>query len=111
LDTVRGYGLLSAGNEVATVRFIRGSERDVPDTMTVVLHPKFRSDCDIDLALRRAIFRAADQRVKALAIIPGKGSGTLKRRVLARLNHPHLRKLYRVLQVDPTNDGCVLLRF
>jgi hypothetical protein len=79
--------------------------------MTLVLHPRFRSDFDIDLALRRAIFRAVDQRAKALAIIPGEESESLRRRVIARLNRPHLRKLYRGVQLDHANDGHVLVRF
>jgi hypothetical protein len=83
----------------------------MPDTLTVDLHPVFRSDRDIDNALRTAIFRAAHDRVKVLEIIPGKGSGTLKRRVLARLNQPHLKKLYRSVEADPANGGRVLVRF
>ena len=35
--------------------------------------------------MRSAIFRAVAQKVALLEIIPGKGSGTLKRRVLAKL--------------------------
>jgi DNA-nicking Smr family endonuclease len=83
----------------------------MPETMTLDLHPVFRSDRDIDNALRSAIFRAVAQKVAVLEIIPGKGSGTLKRRVLAKLAQPHLKKLYRRVQADSTNAGRILVHF
>ena len=33
------------------------------------------------------------------------------RRVLATLNQPHLKKLYRSVETDASNDGRVLVRF
>jgi dsDNA-specific endonuclease/ATPase MutS2 len=81
------------------------------DTLTVDLHPVFRNDRDIDNAVRAAIFRAAREKLKVVEIIPGKGSGKLKRRVLATLNQPHLKKLYRSVETDASNDGRVLVRF
>jgi len=86
-------------------------EDALPDTLIVDLHPHFRNDRDIDNAVRAAVFRAARENVKIVEIIPGKGSGKLKRRVLATLNQPHLRKLYRSVETDSTNDGRVLVRF
>jgi dsDNA-specific endonuclease/ATPase MutS2 len=83
----------------------------LPDTLTVDLHPFFRNDREIDNAVRAAIFRAAREKVKVVEIIPGKGSGKLKRRILATLNQPHLKKLYRSVEADPSNDGRVLVRF
>jgi hypothetical protein len=63
----------------------------VPDKLTVDLHPVFRSDQDIALAVR------------------GKGSGKLKGRVLAMLKQPHVKKLYRRVEMAPGNDGMVLV--
>jgi Smr domain len=83
----------------------------VPASMTVDLHPVFRSDRDIDSAVRSAIFRAVAQNVALLEIIPGKGSGTLKRRVLAKLAQPHLRRFYRRVETDSTNKGRILVHF
>lgn len=83
----------------------------MPDTLTVDLHPVFRNDRDIDKAVRDAVFRGAQQNYKAVEIITGKGSGQLKRRILATLNAPHLKKLYRSVEADPGNDGRVLIRF
>jgi DNA-nicking Smr family endonuclease len=86
-------------------------EATVPETLTVDLHPVFRSDRDIDSAVRSAIFRAVAHKVALLEIIPGKGSGTLKRRVLANLAQPHLRKFYRRVEADSTNEGRILVHF
>lgn len=83
----------------------------MPDILTVDLHPIFRSDRDIDAAVRTAIFRAAREKVEVVEIITGKGSGKLKKRVLATLNQPHLKKLYRRVETDKDNDGRVLVRF
>jgi DNA-nicking Smr family endonuclease len=83
----------------------------LPEILTVDLHGIFRSDRDIDKAVRAAVFRAVQEKVKVVEIIPGKGSGKLKRRVLAMLNQPHLRKLYRSVEADASNDGRVLVHF
>ena len=81
----------------------------MPDKLTVDLHPVFRSDQDIALAVRNALFRAAAQKVPLLEIITGKGSGKLKSRVLAMLKQPHVKKLYRRVEIAPGNDGMVLV--
>jgi dsDNA-specific endonuclease/ATPase MutS2 len=83
----------------------------MPEMLTVDLHPVFRSDRDIDAAVRTAIFRAARERIKVVEIIHGKGAGKLRKRVLAMLNQPQIRKLYRRLEFDPANDGRVLVHF
>jgi DNA-nicking Smr family endonuclease len=83
----------------------------VPDILTVDLHPHFRRDRDIDNAVRSAVFRAVAQKVALLEIVTGKGSGTLKRRVLAKLAQSHLRKLYRRVEADPNNEGRILVHF
>ena len=75
------------------------------------LHGIFRSDRDIDRAVRAMIFRAVQEKVKVVEIIPGKGSGKLKHRVLAMLNQPHLKKFYRSVEADASNEGRVLVHF
>jgi DNA-nicking Smr family endonuclease len=81
------------------------------DKLTVDLHPVFRNDRDIDNAVRAAIFRAKRENIKLVEIIPGRGSGKLKHRVLAMLQQPHLKKLYRRVETDAGNDGRVLVHF
>lgn len=79
--------------------------------LTVDLHPVFRSDRDIDNAVRAAIFRANRENIAVVEFIPGRGSGKLRNRVLAMLKQPHLKKLYRSIETDAGNDGRVLVRF
>jgi dsDNA-specific endonuclease/ATPase MutS2 len=86
-------------------------EPGLPDKLTVDLHGVFRSDRDIDRAVRAVIFRAVQEKVKLVEIIPGKGTGKLKHRVLATLRQPHLKKFYRNVEVDPSNEGRVLVHF
>jgi dsDNA-specific endonuclease/ATPase MutS2 len=86
-------------------------EDALPEKLTVDLHPFFRNDRDIDNAVRNVIFRADRENVPLVEIIPGKGSGKLRNRVLAMLKQPHIKKLYRRVEVAPGNDGMVLVHF
>ncbi|MEE4542431.1 Smr/MutS family protein [Streptomyces sp. V4-01] len=79
--------------------------------ITLDLHPLFRNNRDIDLALREVVFRAARTGVGVVEIIPGKGTGQLKKRVLAFLAQKHIRKLYTRIETDATNTGRVLVHF
>src|ERR1700716_4355445 len=79
--------------------------------LTLDLHPIFRNNRDIDLALREVIFKAARTGVDVVEIIPGKGAGQLKRRVLAFLKQKHIKKLYTRVETDATNTGRVLVHF
>ncbi|MEV0057082.1 Smr/MutS family protein [Saccharopolyspora shandongensis] len=81
------------------------------DKITVDLHPFFRSDRDIDQAVRTVIFRAARERIPMAEIIVGKGKATLQNRVVKMLGAAHLKRLYRSVEVDPNNDGRVLVHF
>ena len=75
--------------------------------LTLDLHPIFRSDSDIDRAVRGILFEAVRTKAPLIEIIPGKGSGQLKRRVLALLGQKHLRKLYTRIETDATNAGRI----
>lgn len=81
------------------------------EKLSVDLHPIFRSDREIDRAVRNIVFRAVRERVPLAEIIVGKGNGKLQNRVLKMLRAPHLRKMCRSVQVDPGNEGRVLVRF
>jgi DNA-nicking Smr family endonuclease len=83
----------------------------VPTKITVDLHPLFRNDRAIDNAVRAAVFRAAGEQVEVVEIICGKGGGVLRKRVLAMLAQPHLRKLYRSAEAGSDNTGRILVRF
>lgn len=77
--------------------------------LTLDLHPIFRNNRDLDVALRQALFRAAATGVDVLQVIPGKGTGALRQRVLTTLAQTHLKKLYARVEVDPDNPGRILV--
>jgi DNA-nicking Smr family endonuclease len=79
--------------------------------ITVDLHPIFRSDRDIDRSLRTAIFQASRSAVDLVEIIPGKGSGKLKKRVLAFLAQAQIRRMYSHIETNPDNDGVIYVHF
>ena len=50
-------------------------------------------------------------RIALVEIIPGKGSGQLKKRVLRFLQQPHIKKLYHRIDKDSKNFGRIFVRF
>ena len=46
-----------------------------------------------------------------MEIIPGKGSGQLKKRVLRFLNQPEIRALYHRVEKDDKNFGRIFVHF
>ncbi|MFC4031282.1 Smr/MutS family protein [Streptomyces polygonati] len=89
----------------------RHGRSEAIELLTLDLHPIFRNNRDIDLALREFVFRASRTGVDVVEIIPGKGSGQLKKRVIAFLAQKHIRKLYVRMETDATNSGRVLVHF
>ncbi len=75
--------------------------------MIVDLHPIFRDDSAIYRTLRESLFKANATGVPVIEIIPGKGSGTLKKRVLAFLAQQHIKRLYARVEAGPSNTGRV----
>ncbi|WP_274038099.1 Smr/MutS family protein [Actinacidiphila cocklensis] len=73
------------------------------------MHPIFRNNRDIDVALRQTLFKAAATGVDVVQIIPGKGTGRLRQRVLAVLSQKHIKKLYARVETDPSNPGRILV--
>lgn len=54
---------------------------------------------------------AIDKKIELVEIIPGKGSGQLKKKVLRYLNQKHVRKLYHRVDKDSKNFGRIFVRF
>jgi dsDNA-specific endonuclease/ATPase MutS2 len=77
--------------------------------LTLDLHPIYRNNRDLDLALRQAILTATRTGEDIVEIIPGKGSGALLKRVHTFLAQAHIRKLYKRAETDPNNPGRVLV--
>jgi dsDNA-specific endonuclease/ATPase MutS2 len=75
------------------------------------LHDIFNKGYQIEAELRRVIDDAMAKRISLIEIIPGKGSGQLKKRVLRFLQQPDIKRLYHRVEKDSTNFGRVFVHF
>ena len=75
------------------------------------LHDVFNKGGIIDAELNRVIEEAICKKISLVEIIPGKGSGQLKNRVLRFLAQPDIKKLYHRLEKDDKNFGRVFVHF
>jgi dsDNA-specific endonuclease/ATPase MutS2 len=79
--------------------------------LTLDLHDVFNRGEEIDRALRAVIDEAIDKKVRLVEIIPGKGSGQLKKRVLRFLDQKDVRPLYHRVEKDSKNFGRIFVHF
>ena len=75
------------------------------------LHDIFNKSGSIDAALERTIRDAVEKRIALVEIIPGKGSGQLKKRVLRFLERPDIKPLYHRIEKDSKNHGRLFVHF
>lgn len=75
------------------------------------LHDIFNKGREIDSELRRVINDAVAKKIAIVEIIPGKGSGQLKKSVLRFLQQPDIKKLYHRIEKDDKNFGRVFVHF
>jgi DNA-nicking Smr family endonuclease len=75
------------------------------------LHDIFNKGLKIDTELNRVIVEATDKNITLVEIIPGKGSGQLKKHVLRFLAQPKIKRLYHRLEKDSKNHGRVFVHF
>jgi DNA-nicking Smr family endonuclease len=75
------------------------------------LHDIYNHGGEIDRALRAIIDEAVAKRAPLVEIIPGKGSGQLKKRVLRFLDRKDIKPLYHRVEKDSDNFGRVFVHF
>ncbi len=75
------------------------------------LHDIYNKGDLIDEALRAVIDEAVRTRASEVEIIPGKGSGQLKKRVLRFLDEKEIKALYHRVEKDSDNFGRVFVHF
>ena len=75
--------------------------------LTLDLHKIYNRGEKIEVALNEVIREAMDKRIKMVEIIPGKGSGQLKKRVLRFLNQKEIKSLYHRVEKDDKNFGRI----
>ena len=75
------------------------------------LHDIYNRGADIDQALREIIDEAVAKKATLVEIIPGKGSGQLKKHVLRYLDRKDVKALYHRVEKDSKNFGRLFIHF
>lgn len=73
--------------------------------ITLDLHDIFNKGRAIEDALSQTMRQAADKGIDVVEIIPGKGSGQLKKHVLRFLEQKEIKVLYKRVEKDDKNFG------
>ena len=79
--------------------------------LTLDLHDIYNKGYKIDAELNRIVHEAVEKKIKCVEIIPGKGSGQLKKKVLRFLNQAEIKKLYHRIDKDSKNFGRLFVHF
>lgn len=77
----------------------------------VDLHDIYNKGTHIEKELQKLMEDAVKKKITLVEIIPGKGSGQLKKTVLRFLNRPDIKKLYHRIDKDSKNFGRIFVRF
>jgi len=83
----------------------------MPPKLTLDLHDIYNRGADIDRALWAVMQEAVQKKAKVVEIIPGKGSGQLKKRVLRFLDQKEVRAMYARVEKDSDNWGRLFVHF
>ncbi|MBB4684854.1 Smr/MutS family protein [Amycolatopsis jiangsuensis] len=75
------------------------------------LHDIYNRGGEIDRALRAVIDEAVAKKAPVVEIIPGKGSGQLKKHVLRFLERKEVKALYHRVEKDKDNFGRIFVHF
>ncbi|MEX2380203.1 MAG: Smr/MutS family protein [Vicingaceae bacterium] len=75
------------------------------------LHDIYNKGKQIDQSLHEIIEEAVENRIKLVEIIPGKGSGQLKKKVIRFLEQKHIKQQYHRIEKDSKNFGRVFIHF
>ena len=75
------------------------------------LHDVYNRGQDIDRALRAVFAEAEAKKAPLVEIIPGKGSGQLKKRVLRFLEQKEIKAKYHRVEKDSKNFGRLFVHF
>jgi DNA-nicking Smr family endonuclease len=75
------------------------------------LHDIYNRGAQIETELERVMREAVERRIPLVEIIPGKGSGQLKKRVIRFLQQGRIRALYHRVEKDGKNHGRLFVHF
>ena len=77
----------------------------------VDLHNVYNNSDAIDKVLQQAFNDAINKKIREVEIIPGKGSGQLRKKVERFLQQPHIKKQYHRIENDGKNFGRLFIFF
>jgi DNA-nicking Smr family endonuclease len=75
------------------------------------LHDIYNKGYKIEAELNSIMQEAVDKKIKLVEIIPGKGSGQLKKKVLRFLDQKHIKAMYHRVDKDAKNHGRIFVHF
>jgi dsDNA-specific endonuclease/ATPase MutS2 len=75
------------------------------------LHDIYNKGELITQELESIIDEAIEKKIKIVEIIPGKGSGQLKKKVIRFLEQKHIKKKYHRIDKDSKNFGRLFVHF
>lgn len=75
------------------------------------LHPIYNDSRAIEQALQNIVQEATDKRATEVEIIPGKGSGQLRKAVVRFLEQPEVKARYHRIERDGDNWGRLFVHF
>ena len=75
------------------------------------LHDIYNNGRAIEDELTRVFDEAMRKRIPMIEIIPGKGSGQLKKKVLRFLQRPDIKAAYHRVEKDSKNFGRLFVHF
>ena len=108
-------GCMSQAHRVTSVRARQtgdlGAGENAAVKLTLDLHDIHNKGPEIDRALRAIIDEAVAKKAPLVEIIPGKGSGALKKHVLRFLQQKEIKALYHRVEKDSDNFGRVFVHF
>lgn len=83
----------------------------MPSKIKLDLHDIYNRSDKIDAALKEHIDFCIDKNIKTLEIIPGKGSGQLKKKVIRFLQQKEYKNQYKRIEKDSKNWGRIFVHF
>lgn len=79
--------------------------------LTLDLHDIYNKGTEIEKALQAVFDEAVAKKAPLIEIIPGKGSGQLKKHVLRFLEREDIKPLYHRVEKDSKNFGRLFVHF
>lgn len=104
---------LMTGQSRILLKFFKKGEPGGTDMakLKLDLHDIYNKGDLIEKSLGDIIEEAIERKIPLVEIIPGKGSGQLKKKVIRYLQSPEVKKLYHRMEKDSKNFGRIFIHF